>query len=65
MLLPARPAAVAIMPHAPGRPHFTELLLRGHHCRVSQTALAVDGAAAFSTDGIPLALGHEAAGPPG
>jgi len=62
---PARPAVVAIMPPAPGRPHPTELLLCGRHYRVSQTALAVAGAAAFSTDGMPLALGHEAAGPPG
>lgn len=62
---PARPAVVVIMPPAPGRPHLTELLLCGHHCRVSQMALAVAGATAFSTDGIPLTLGHEAAGPPG
>lgn len=51
---PARPAAVAIMPPAPGRPDPAELLLCAHHYRVHSRALAAAGAAVFSTRGEPL-----------
>jgi hypothetical protein len=33
-----------VLPPAPGRPHETELLLCGHHYRVSRQALSVAGA---------------------
>jgi hypothetical protein len=36
---PARPAVRVIMPPCPTRPHTTELLLCGHHYRVSKAAL--------------------------
>jgi hypothetical protein len=37
---PARPVVRVIMPPTPARPHETELLLCGHHYRVSRKALA-------------------------
>jgi hypothetical protein len=37
---PARPVVRVIMPPTPARPHETDLLLCGHHYRVSRTALA-------------------------
>ena len=40
----AKPAVVVIMPPSPGRDHATELLLCGHHYRVSSKALAAAGA---------------------
>ena len=36
----ARAVVRVIMPPAPGRPHETELLLCGHHYRVSRDALS-------------------------
>jgi hypothetical protein len=36
----ARAVVRVVMPPAPGRPHETELLLCGHHYRVSRRALA-------------------------
>jgi hypothetical protein len=36
----ARAVVRVVMPPAEGRPHETELLLCGHHYRVSRTALA-------------------------
>ncbi len=41
---PAYPVAQAIMPAAPERPHPVDLLLCGHHYRVSRQALAAAGA---------------------
>jgi hypothetical protein len=40
----AKPMIVALMPPAPGRPHTTDLLLCGHHYRLSRRALAAAGA---------------------
>ena len=37
---PARPVVRIIMPPTPARPHVTDLLLCGHHYRVSRKALA-------------------------
>ncbi len=37
---PARPVVQVIMPPTPSRPHETDLLLCGHHYRVSRKALA-------------------------
>ena len=48
---PARPAVVAMMPPAAGRPHPTELLLCGHHYRAGRHALAAAGAVIMSVDG--------------
>lgn len=41
---PARAMVQVIMPPSPARPHVTELLLCGHHSRVSRQALATSGA---------------------
>lgn len=53
---PARPAVIAAMPPAPGRPHVTELLLCHHHHRVHRLALMAAGAAIVSPDGITTIL---------
>ena len=41
---PAAPVVRVIMPHAAGRPHPVDLLLCGHHYRVSRRALDAAGA---------------------
>jgi len=41
---PAQPVVRVIMPPVPGRPHSVDLLLCGHHYRVSRQALAAAGA---------------------
>ena len=41
---PARAMVQVTMPPSPTRPHQTELLLCGHHSRVSRQALAAAGA---------------------
>lgn len=41
---PANPVVRAVMPATGARPHETELLLCGHHYRVSRQALAAAGA---------------------
>jgi hypothetical protein len=40
----ARAMVQVVMPPTPARPHRTELLLCGHHYRVSRQALAAAGA---------------------
>jgi hypothetical protein len=55
---PARPVVRVIMPPAATRPHRTELLLCGHHYRVSRQALAAANATVTELPGIsgsPLA----------
>jgi len=54
---PARPVVTAIMPPAPGRPHAVDLLLCGHHFRVSRAALAAAGAAVYDNTGALVAGG--------
>ena len=51
---PARPAIVAVMPSAPGRDHRTDLLLCGHHYRLSRAALAAAGAIVLDQGGMPV-----------
>jgi len=51
---PARPVVIAIMPPGPGRPQQTELLLCGHHHRVSQQALRAAGAMVLDIKGAPI-----------
>ena len=58
LLLLGPPAMIVVMPPAPGRDHATELLLCGHHYRVSNKALAAAGAVVL--DG---GAGHEEAMP--
>jgi len=54
---PARPVVTVIMPPAPGRPHPVDLLLCGHHFRVSQAALTAAGAAVYDDTGALIARG--------
>ena len=54
---PARPVVTVIMPAAPGRPHPVDLLLCGHHFRVSQAALTAAGAAVYDNTGALIAGG--------
>ncbi len=51
---PARPSVVAVMPAVPGRDHPTDLLLCGHHYRVSRRALAAAGAVILDRAGLPV-----------
>jgi hypothetical protein len=41
---PSQPAVRVLMPPTADRPHETDLLLCGHHCRASRDALAAAGA---------------------
>jgi hypothetical protein len=54
---PARPVVTVIMPPAPGRPHPVDLLLCGHHFRISQAALTAAGAAVYDDTGALIAGG--------
>ena len=44
---PARPVVRVIMPPIPGRPHAVDLLLCGHHYRISRQVLAAAGATVY------------------
>jgi len=50
----ARPAVRVIMPPNQSRPHPVELLLCGHHYRVSRRVLAYAGAVIRPLSGTPL-----------
>ncbi len=50
---PAEAAVRVIMPPAPGRPGQTDLLLCGHHYRLSRRALASAGATVRDLPGLP------------
>jgi hypothetical protein len=54
---PARPVVIAVIPPGPGRPHAADLLLCGHHYRVSRRALATVDATVIDLDGAPVAEG--------
>ena len=54
---PARPVVTVIMPPAPGRPRPVDLLLCGHHFRVSRAALTAAGAAVYDNSGALVAGG--------
>lgn len=51
---PAKPVVVAVMPPSAGRPNQTDLLLCGHHYRVSRQALRRAGAFVLDVNGVPL-----------
>ena len=46
-----------VMPPAARRPYPVDLLLCGHHYRVSQAALRAAGAAVYDETGIPVMAG--------
>jgi hypothetical protein len=51
---PAKPAVIAVIPARPGRNHPTDLLLCGHHYRVSRKGLAAAGATVLGLNGAPV-----------
>lgn len=51
----APPAVIVVVPPSAGRPLATELLLCGHHYRLSRRALAERGDTVLDLDGSPLA----------
>lgn len=53
---PAMPVVTVMMPPTPDRPHRVELLLCGHHYRVSLAALRAAGAGVYDRTGA-LVLG--------
>ena len=53
---PAWPVVRAIMPPTPERRHPVDLLLCGHHYRVSRQALAAAGATIFTLSGAADAV---------
>jgi hypothetical protein len=54
---PVGPVVTVIMPPAPGRLHPVDLLMCGHHFRVSQAALTAAGAAVYHDTGALVAGG--------
>jgi hypothetical protein len=54
---PARPMVTVMMPATASRPYPIDLLLCGHHYRVSQAALRAAGAAAYDQAGAPITDG--------
>jgi len=75
---PGRPVVKVVIPPAEARAHVTDLLLCGHHFRVSQDALRAAGATAYDetgaivlaptrpermTAGLSASLAHVGAGP--
>jgi hypothetical protein len=48
---PAQPVVKVVMPATPGRPHTVELLLCGHHYRVSRKSLLAAGAVVLDASG--------------
>jgi hypothetical protein len=51
---PAKPAVIAVILPRPGRNHPTDLLLCGHHYRVSRKGLAAAGATVLDLNGAPV-----------
>jgi hypothetical protein len=50
----AQPAVIAVIPASGARPAPTELLMCGHHYRVSRHALAAHGATLLDIQGYPV-----------
>ena len=60
---PARPVVTVVIPAARGRPHPVDLLLCGHHYRVSRAALHTAGADIYDKTGV-LIMTREKEQPP-
>jgi len=54
---PARPVVTVVMPPTASRPYPVDLLLCGHHFRVSQASLKAAGAAAYDQTGLLIMAG--------
>jgi hypothetical protein len=59
---PARPVVTVVMPPTASRPHPVDLLLCGHHFRVSQASLRAAGAAVYDQTGLLIMAGTTTAG---
>ena len=59
---PARPVVTVAMPPTASRPHPVDLLLCGHHFRVSQASLTAAGAAVYDQTGLLITAGIRRAG---
>jgi hypothetical protein len=55
---PARPVVTAVIPAALGRPRPADLLLCGHHYRVSRAALHAAGADVYDKAGVLITTGE-------
>lgn len=55
---PARPVVTVVIPAGGGRPHPVDLLLCGHHYRVSQAALHAAGADVYDVSGVLIMTGR-------
>ena len=62
---PARPVVTVVMPPTTSRPQPVDLLLCGHHFRVSQAALRAAGAAVYDQTGLLIMAGTTDASVPG
>lgn len=60
---PAKPVVIVIMPPTPDRPHRTDLLLCGHHCRASRVRLGTLGAVVLSLSGTSVTADPWSASP--
>jgi hypothetical protein len=54
---PARPMVTVVMPATASRRYPVDLLLCGHHYRVSQAALRAAGALVYDETGVPIKAG--------
>jgi hypothetical protein len=54
-----------VIPPTASRPHPVDLLLCGHHFRVSQAALRAAGAAVYDRTGLLIMAGTKTAAAPG
>ena len=54
---PARPMVTVMMPPTASRPYPMDLLLCGHHYRVSQAALRAAGATVYDQAGVAITGG--------
>ena len=61
---PARPVVTVVMPPTASRPHPADLLLCGHHFRISQAALRAAGATVYDETGLLIMAGTTDAGIP-
>ena len=61
---PARPVVTVVMPPTASRLRPVDLLLCGHHFRVSQAALQAAGVAVYDRTGLLIMAGTETAAAP-
>jgi len=62
---PARPVVTVVMPPIASRAHPVDLLLCGHHFRVSQASLQAAGATVYDRSGVVILAGARMADPSG